>query len=207
MNILYIVLIAVPILALSIAFHEMVHAYIGYKLGDDTAKLHGRISLNPLKHIDPLTTVALPLIMLLLGLPPFGAAKPVPFNPSRIKYDEFGVAMVAAGGPLSNLFLAAFSGIVVTVFNINTGGLFGSILMLFAQINLGFFLFNMIPFPPLDGSRVLYAFAPEPIQKLMVTIEQLGFIGLAIFIFFFYRFFQPVLYNGMEFFLRILNLS
>jgi len=91
------------VLVISITLHEAVHAYMGYFLGDDTAKEEGRISLNPIRHIDPLTTIVLPIITLLIFKVPILAAKPVPFNPERVKYEEFGAAMIAAAGPLTNL--------------------------------------------------------------------------------------------------------
>lgn len=174
------IIIAIPVLALSIAFHEMMHAFVSDALGDDTARRQGRVTLNPFSHIDPITTVALPLILLLIGLPPFGAARPVPFNPARVKFEEFGVALVALAGPLTNLLLAIVAGLIYR-YGINAPGLLEHVVTVALQINVGFFIFNLIPFPPLDGSRVLYAFAPEPLQRVMMQIEQLGFMGLIIF--------------------------
>lgn len=189
MDTIILILIAVPILVFSIAFHEMVHALVSDKLGDDTARHLGRISLNPLRHIDPITTVALPLILLLIGAPPIGAAKPVPFNPYRIKFEEFGVALVAVAGPLSNLVLAFIFGSLLNVSESNV--LLKAIAELGLSINVGFFVFNMIPFPPLDGSRVLYAFAPTPLQKVMETIESFGLMSILIFMFVLFPFVQP----------------
>lgn len=189
MDTIILILIAVPILVFSIAFHEMVHALVSDKLGDDTARHLGRISLNPLRHIDPITTVALPLILLLIGAPPIGAAKPVPFNPYRIKFEEFGVALVAVAGPLSNLVLAFILGSLLNVSESSV--LLKAIAELGLSINVGFFVFNMIPFPPLDGSRVLYAFAPTPLQKVMETIESFGLMSILIFMFVLFPFVQP----------------
>jgi len=193
---LILVLIALPILALSIAAHEMMHALISYRLGDDTAKHMGRISLNPLKHIDPIATVALPLFLILIGLPPIGAAKPVIFNPNRIKYEEFGVALVAVAGPLTNLLLAVFFGLLLSLSP--TGGVVEIIATLGLYINVGFFVFNMIPYPPLDGSRILYAFAPEPLQRAMRAIESLGVMGFLLFFFVIFPFIRPIIFSLNE---------
>lgn len=165
----------------SMTLHEAMHAYVGYWLGDDTAEKQGRLTLNPLAHIDPIMTVVLPLMLFLSGLPPFGAAKPVPINTARLKYGDFGSAIVGAAGPLTNLALAVLAGAVIRLFP----GLDGSvmnILYLFVLVNASFFLFNIIPFPPLDGSRILYAVAPAPVQRVMERVESFGV--LAIFAFF-----------------------
>lgn len=197
------ILIAVPLLALSIAAHEMMHALVSDRLGDDTARHHGRISLNPLRHIDPITTVALPLFMLLLGLPPIGAAKPVMFNPHKIKYEEFGVALVAIAGPLTNLALAVIFGLIISL--TNSDSIIGEIATLGLYINVGFFVFNMIPYPPLDGSRILYAFAPGPLQRIMDAIESFGFMGIIFFIFVIFPFIQPLTSNLNQLLISIFN--
>jgi Zn-dependent protease len=128
----YIVVSIVSIL-ISLVLHEFMHAYAGYLLGDYTAKAEGRLSLNPIDHVDPFMTIVLPIVTLILFHAPILAAKPVPFNPAQVKYDEYGV------------------------------------------LNIALFVFNLIPIPPLDGSRILYAFAPEPLQELMEQIEPYGF--------------------------------
>ncbi len=198
------ILIAIPVLALSIAFHEMMHAFVSDRLGDDTARRMGRVTLNPFSHIDPITTIGLPLVLLLIGLPPFGAARPVPFNPSRVKFEEFGVALVAVAGPLTNLVLAILAGLLYR-YGVTGPGLFADIVTIALQINVGFFIFNLIPFPPLDGSRVLYAFAPEGLQKFMMQIEQLGFMGLILFMFLLFPIIQGPLGNISESLLRVLT--
>lgn len=177
------ILIIIGVLLISMTVHEAMHAYAGLKLGDDTAAEEGRISLNPMKHIDPFMTLILPAITLIL--PPHAlimAAKPVPFNPDRVKWDEFGAAIIAAAGPLSNLALAILG--AVTVKTLDPSGLFGEILAVFVYLNVALFVFNLLPIPPLDGSRVLYAFAPEPLQRFMASIEPYGLFivfGLVIF--------------------------
>jgi Zn-dependent protease len=175
------IIIVISILV-SLSIHEAMHAYVGFKLGDDTAMEQGRVSLNPLRHIDPFTTVLLPVITLITFGAPILAAKPVPFNPARVKYDEYGAALIAAAGPLTNFVLAALTALIIKL--VSPTGLLQQILDIFLMLNVGLFVFNMIPIPPLDGSRVLYAFAPEPLQDLMRQIEPFGLIvvfGLVIF--------------------------
>ncbi|HSX53191.1 MAG TPA: site-2 protease family protein [Patescibacteria group bacterium] len=170
-------------LVISITLHEAMHAFTGFWLGDDTAKREGRISLNPLKHIDPFGTLILPFITIILFKFPLLAAKPVPFNPHRVKYGEFGAALVGIAGPLTNLLLALVgTGILHLSLGFASFG-FSQALLIFVQINVALFVFNMIPIPPLDGSRLLYAFAPEAIQDFMAQMERYGFfilIGLLV---------------------------
>lgn len=166
-NLVYIVVSIV--LALSI--HEAMHAFTAHWLGDSTAQEEGRLSLNPLKHVDPLTTVLLPIITLVIFHIPILAAKPVPFNPDRIRYGEFGSALVALAGPLTNLALAIIGALLLRVAG---SAEIVRFLVTFIELNVVIFIFNMIPIPPLDGSRVLYAFAPEAVQDFMRQIEPYG---------------------------------
>lgn len=174
-------LIILVCILVSMTLHEAMHAYAGHWLGDDTARLQGRLTLNPLAHIDPLMTVALPLLLAMTGLPPFGAAKPVPFNPFRLKYGEIGAALVGIAGPLTNLALAILAAILLRMFGTGIDPLFGQICGYLLLVNASFFLFNIIPFPPLDGSRVLYAIAPEPVQRVMERIEAMGPLAILLF--------------------------
>jgi hypothetical protein len=180
---------------LSMGIHEAMHAFTAHWLGDTTAKDHGRLTLNPLKHIDIVTTVLLPMVLILFGMQPFFIAKPVPFNPDRVRFNEYGAALIGIVGPLTNLILAVLAAGIIRLFGIAIGTELFTIMSLFIQVNLGFFVFNMIPFPPLDGSRLLYAFAPEPVQRLMYGIERGGIMTILLFMFFFFPFIGPLVSN------------
>lgn len=180
---------------LSMGVHEAMHAFTSHWLGDTTAKDHGRLTLNPLKHIDIVTTVLLPMVLILFGMQPFFIAKPVPFNPERVRYNEYGAALIGIAGPLTNLVLAVIAAGLIRVSGIAVGTDLFTVFSLFIQVNLGFFVFNMIPFPPLDGSRLLYAFAPEPVQRVMYTIESGGIMTILLFMFLFFPFIGPLVGN------------
>lgn len=160
------------IILFSMILHELMHGLTAYWLGDDTAKHAGRLTLNPLSHIDPVTTVLVPVLLYIANLPPFGAAKPVPFNPDRVKFGEFGAALVGIAGPLTNFVLAFIAYALSLVFAGNVEVV--NFLWLAVSVNLSFFAFNIIPIPPLDGSRVLYAFAPDFVRRGMIAMERYG---------------------------------
>ena len=182
-----IVIITLLVILVSMTIHEAMHVFMGYFLGDQTAKAEGRLSLNPIRHIDPFLTILLPLVLLMLGAPVFGGAKPVPFNPHKVRFGEWGVALVAIVGPLTNLVLAfTFFGIGVSLGFVDKFGfspsLIGVMLQTFVFVNLGFFAFNMIPIPPLDGSRVLYALAPDFVRGFMRQVEQYGLVIIMVLV-------------------------
>ena len=175
-------------LVIAMVFHEAMHGYVAHWLGDDTAERAGRLTLNPLKHIDLYTTILLPMVLLLAHLPPLLVAKPVPFNPERVKYGEYGAALVGVAGPLTNLLLAAIAGIIFRIWGMHFGELAFNAVVIFAEVNVALFIFNLIPIPPLDGSRLLYAFAPEPVQEFMQRIEAFGFIAVLVFVLILFQF-------------------
>lgn len=195
--------VLITIILLSSAFHEAMHAYMSFRLGDDTALQAGRLSLNPLAHIDPIMSVALPFLLAVLGLPIFGAAKPVPFNPYRVRGGERGAALVAISGPLTNLALA--TSLALPLRFITLSGSIEGLIVLAILINLGFFVFNSLPIPPLDGSRLLYAFAPDYLKDLMSKIERGGLATIAIFVLIFSGLFGPLFVLAIESLFRLLT--
>lgn len=174
--------IVLGVILISMTLHEAMHAFVAYWLGDDTARREGRLTLNPIKHIDPFLSILLPLGLALLGGPIFGGAKPVPFRPDQVKGGDWGAALVAIGGPLTNLVIAFISYGVWALLGGPVSGVGGMILTMMITVNLGFFVFNMLPIPPLDGSRVLYALAPEFVRTGMRFIEQFGIIFIFILV-------------------------
>lgn len=186
------VLFEVVALILALTLHEFAHALAGDWLGDDTARRQGRLSLNPLAHIDPFTTLLLPLVLILIGSPVvFAAAKPVPFNPWAVRYGRFGAALIAAAGPLTNFLIAIVVGLYLRFIPIGVTGyqFLGTIVAL--NITIG--LFNLIPFPPLDGSRLLYAILPLPAREVMDQIERAGIVAVLVLLFLAYPFIAPIL--------------
>lgn len=161
------VFIAIPLMY-AIIFHELAHGYVAYRLGDPTAKLLGRLSLNPLKHLDPIGT----LMLFLVG---FGWAKPVPVNFNNIRDFRKGMILVSSAGIIANMMLAFLALLIYNLFNIAESSLIGTVLFVFAKINIILAAFNLIPIPPLDGSKILLGFAPANVQTILMRLERFGF--------------------------------
>ena len=181
MNVVVVICLFVAII-FSTVLHELAHGWTAYLLGDTTAKEEGRLSLNPLRHIDPVMSLILPIMLYLMGMPILGGAKPVPIDSRRLKGGAWGMALVAIMGPLVNFLLAFLVfgiGVMTHTFILQGGnwyvaGEMGVILNQIVLMELGFFLFNIIPIPPLDGSRVLYAVAPDMVRDFLRKIEPYG---------------------------------
>lgn len=194
------ILILLGVILVSMTLHEAMHAFMSYWLGDDTAKQEGRLTLNPLAHIDPFMTVLLPVLLLLSGGPIFGGAKPVPFNPQRVRYGELGAMLVGVIGPLTNLFIAF---IAFGLYVISSGDLFNDVLLMAVKVNIGFFVFNMLPIPPLDGSRLLYYLAPEAARRVMESLEQYGIFIILILVILFGQVFGIYMTEAIRFFVAV----
>ena len=181
LNILVLGIIQLLCFIPAIVIHEVAHGFVANKLGDPTAKRAGRLSLNPLKHIDPFGTVLLPIILAFLGGPVFGYAKPVPYNPRYFKNLKKGEVMTGLAGPASNFIMALITAAISFMlwqFNLVTGSLAPwvyTILWLFAYINLILMFFNLLPIPPLDGSSLIVPFLPQSAMPTWYKIQRYAF--------------------------------
>ena len=198
------VLVVFVIIIVSMVLHEMAHAYVAYFLGDTTAKEEGRLSPNPIVHIDPINSIALPLILFMAGGPVFGGAKPVPINRENLKGGAWGMALVAIAGPLMNFLIALVTFLIAHFTGVLYQDGFGpSMVVQIITSNLGFMVFNLIPIPPLDGSRVLYAIAPDGIRDFMEKMEySTGLIIVFIMVFFFSQYLSTYLVGAIQGLLR-----
>ncbi len=205
------VIFSVIVLVFSAVIHEVMHGVVADKLGDPTARLMGRLTLNPLKHLDPFGSVILPLLLALLpGGVVFGWAKPVPYNPYNLKDPEKGAAMIAAAGPLSNLSIAVIFAVIfraLAALNLGAiGPVLGQLIETIVVINVVLAVFNLVPIPPLDGAKVAMAFMPDSWGSFKMFFREnnpYGWIILIFFIFFGLSIISPIIYGIAGFLLGI----
>ncbi len=187
-QLLFFFLIIIP----SAIIHEYAHGWAADQMGDPTARHAGRLTLNPLAHIDMWGTILMPVLLLLIsgGSFLFAYAKPVPYNPYNLSNLKWGPALVGVAGPLANLTAALFFGLLVRFLDI---GPFTSLLGIIVYANLLLMVFNLVPIPPLDGSKILFAILPDSMENLKINLERYGFIILLIFIFYFFQVIVPII--------------
>lgn len=188
------VIFSIGVLLFSAIVHEVSHGYMALYLGDPTARLAGRLTLNPTKHLDPFGSVILPALLALSHLPVFGWAKPVPYNPYNLRKGKWGPALVAFAGPGSNIGIAILFSLLVRL-----GSNFMvlpitviQIVSIVVIVNIYLALFNIVPIPPLDGSKVLFALLPYRYAHLQAFLERYGFFILLLFIFVFGGVLEPL---------------
>jgi len=185
----------IAILVMSIVIHEVSHGFVAEYFGDDTARYAGRLTLNPLPHLDLFGSIILPALLILSSSPfLFGWAKPVPYNPNNLRDRKWGTIWVSAAGVIANFSLAIVFGLVIRL----TTGLdlppdFYFITSIIVIVNLALGLFNLIPIPPLDGSKILFSLLPNSFYKIALFLERYALILLLIFIIFFSGSIFPVL--------------
>jgi len=191
------IILFIVILIFSIVLHEVSHGVVANSLGDPTAKNAGRLTLNPIPHIDPIGTIILPLILILVSQASggggiiFGWAKPVPVNHNNLRDRRFGPAKVSLAGPAANLALALVFGLALRFFAPTLLEFNPALILVFSSIvflNILLAVFNLLPIPPLDGSHILFTFLPRSMDYIRVALSQYGFILLLFIIFFFFPF-------------------
>lgn len=196
-------LISFLILVVSIVIHEIAHGLAAYWLGDPTAKRMGRLSLNPISHVDIVGTILVPSLSFFFGGTIFGWAKPVPINPSYFKSPEKGMLYVAVAGPLSNLFLIFLASACLFFVSDHQSSVFSYIFIYSIYINGVLILFNLLPIPPLDGSRVLAFFVNQTFRSWLYRLEPYGFIVIFVLLYigFISYYLNSVLPMFVEFFI------
>lgn len=185
--------VIISVVIFSIVLHEVAHGYAANALGDPTARLAGRLTLNPISHLDIFGSVLVPAITWLSGGFIFGWAKPVPYNPYNLKAGKFSEAYVAAAGPATNVLLAILFGSLI---RFGQGALPEPLLavsVIVVVANLALAIFNLVPVPPLDGSKILAAFLPLTLTQRYMMLERYGFILVFLFILVAWRFISPVI--------------
>jgi Zn-dependent protease len=192
------VIFQILILVMSVVVHEVSHGWAAHYLGDPTARLAGRLTINPIPHIDPIGSVLVPLLLFFTGAGVlFGWARPVPVNPYNLR-GRYGEAIVAAAGPLSNIALAVIFGFCVRVAAPFLPPAFIEIALIVVLINLVLALFNLVPIPPLDGSKILFAFLPYHLSHIRESLERYGFFIVLIFIVFLWQFLTPIIGGALR---------
>lgn len=183
------------VLVFSAAIHEYMHGFMANQLGDPTAKNAGRLTLNPIKHLDIFGSVLLPLFLLFSGSSfLFGWAKPVPYNPNNLRDSKYGDAKVAAAGPLANLLVATLFAVLFRFLDHST--IFSYLISQIIFINLILMIFNLIPIPPLDGSKILACFLPTKWRlKILYMDGRTSIIVLLLFVFFGFKFLYPIIFG------------
>lgn len=184
------ILFSVIILIFSIVIHEIAHGSVANYLGDPTAKYAGRLSLNPIKHLDPIGSVFLPFLLIILRSPfLIGWAKPVPINPYNFRDQKYGPAKSALAGPAANLSIALVFGLALRFFPAvaEVKG-FSEMFYYIIFINILLAIFNLLPIPPLDGSHILFTFLPSSMQKFRILLDQFGIFILLFFLYFLFNF-------------------
>ena len=187
-QLLFFFLIIIP----SDIIHEYAHGWAADQLGDPTARHAGRLTLNPLAHIDLWGTILMPVLLLLFsgGSFMFAYAKPVPYNPYNLSNQKWGSALVGIAGPAANLLAAIVFGLLVRFLPPTA---FTSLLGIIAYANILLMVFNLVPIPPLDGSKILFAVLPDSMENFKINLERYGFIILLFFIFYFFHWIVPVI--------------
>lgn len=162
--------IVLVILIFSAIFHEIAHGFVAERLGDPTARLAGRLTLNPVRHIDPFMSILLPLLLIVSGSPViFGAAKPVPVDPFNLREGKKDMALVSLAGPLTNIIIAIAAALLFRTTNIE-------IFYLILHLNLLLAIFNLLPIPPLDGSKIVAMFLPDREAAMYLSISSIGIL-------------------------------
>ncbi len=186
-------IIFVLVLIISIILHEVAHGYMADRLGDPTARLKGRLSLNPMVHIDWIGSVILPLFLIISGSPfLLGWAKPVPFNPYNMKNPRWGAVLVAIAGPITNIILAIIGSLVLHMNIFTSGGNY--FLMSLIVTNIALAIFNLVPVPPLDGHHILFALIPNQFNHIKHFLRKYSFILLIIFVIFGWQLIEPIIF-------------
>ena len=190
--------LSIIILIFSVIIHEVSHGFMADKLGDPTARLQGRLTLNPLKHIDPIGSILVPLITSLAGFT-FGWAKPVPYNPYNLKNRRSGEFLIALAGPLSNICIAVIFGLIIRYIFASVSMATPSIVS-FIQvtsyivvINIVLAIFNLVPLPPLDGSKLLFAILPSRFVRVRHVLESYAPVWILIVALFLWQFISPII--------------